>query len=81
MSNIVRAKFQCVSIKDDGHAKTAEFRAVYSTMGENASFCKSTPNGTIQLRIDNQTRASDFFEPLKEYYVDFSEVQPLEVSQ
>ena len=70
----VKAKFTCNSIIDVGYALTASFHAVYGTEGENADYSKATPNGQLNITIDKETKASEFFERGKDYYLTFEEV-------
>ncbi len=67
----IRAKFHCNSITDNGYSKNASLTAVYGKEGENADFSKATPSGSLQISIDNDTKAADFFQPRKEYYLTF----------
>ena len=71
----VRAKFSCNSIVNHGHVKEAHLSAVYSEEGENADFAKATPSGQLSISIDIDTPASEFFQPQKEYYLEFTEVE------
>lgn len=68
----IRAKFKCNSVTDNGYGKNASLTAVYGKEGENADYSKATPSGTLQINIDKDTKASDFFVPQKEYYLDFT---------
>jgi hypothetical protein len=68
----VRSKFKCESVNINEHSKVASLRAVYGTEGENADFTKFTPAGYVQIDINNDAPAYDFFVPGKEYYLDFS---------
>ncbi|MGQ0738311.1 MAG: hypothetical protein ACT4OJ_04560 [Bacteroidota bacterium] len=67
----IRAKFRCNAITDNGYNKNASLTAVYGKEGENADFAKATPSGSLQIAIDKDTKASEFFEPLKDYYLTF----------
>lgn len=67
----IRAKFRCNSITDNGYNKSANLTAVYGQEGENADFAKATPNGTLSIGMDKDTKASEFFEPQKDYYLVF----------
>lgn len=69
----VKAKFSCNSITYDGYGKTVKFSAVYDKEGENADFAKATPSGMVEMRIDKDVAASEFFEPTKRYYLTFEE--------
>jgi len=71
--NTVRAKFQCQVVHDFGKSKQAELFAVHDNGGENASFAKHTPGGSLSINIDEGTEAIDFFQPGKFYYLDFTE--------
>lgn len=68
----IRAKFRCNSVTDNGYGKQAHLTAVYGKEGENADYSKATPSGTLQINIDKDTKAADFFTPLKDYYMDFT---------
>ena len=69
----VKAKFTCGSVVDLGHSLTASFYAVYSTTGENADYSKATPCGNLYITIDKETKAAEFFERGKTYYLTFEE--------
>jgi len=71
----VKAKFQCISITDNGYNIKADFSAVYGTSGENADFTKATPSGTISMWMDKDAPASKSFKPLDYIYVVFEEVE------
>ena len=71
----VKAKFKCNSVKDNGYNKEAEFSAVYGKEGENADYSKATPSGTLKISIDKETKAADFFQPQKNYYLTFEETE------
>lgn len=75
MSEKIRAKFHCNSVTDNGHNKSANLTAVYGKEGENADYSKYTPFGSLAITIDKDTKASEFFEPLKDYWLDFTRVQ------
>jgi len=70
----VRAKFQCVSIKDFGSTgKLIELTAVYSNnQNEDNQFSKYTPSGKLEMMVTNDD-ASIQFKPGNKYYLDFSE--------
>jgi hypothetical protein len=70
----VRAKFRCNSIVpgfSEGQKKIT-LNAVYGNEGENADYSKYTPSGNLDILIDGSTKAVDFFEQGKDYYLDFS---------
>lgn len=73
----IKAKFNCDRIVDtsfgQGGYRTVLFRAVYGTKGENASYSKATPSGTLEMQIDKETAAFDFFKPGKSYYLNIEE--------
>jgi hypothetical protein len=69
----VKAKFRCTSVTDNGYNKSADFSAVYGKEGENADYAKATPTGSLKISIDKETKASEFFQPQKEYYLVFEE--------
>ena len=70
----VRAKFICGSVIDAscGSAKVVHMNAVYSDKGENKDFTDSTPSGNLDLVINNDAPASEYFEQGKEYYIDIT---------
>lgn len=70
---VIKAKFRCNSVTDNGYNKQAKLSAVYGTEGENADYSKATPSGQLEISIDKETKASDFFEPSKDYYLTFEE--------
>lgn len=73
----VKAKFTCNRIEDsiwqNGGARKVYFNAVYSNVGENASFSKATPSGQLEMVIDKETAAYDAFVPGKQYYLTIEE--------
>lgn len=71
----IRAKFHCNSVTDNGYGTNASLTAVYGKEGENADFAKATPSGTLQINIDNETKAAGFFKPQKDYYLTFEEAE------
>lgn len=76
----IRAKFRCESVIDtkisaDYSNRVVKFRAVYGQEGENASYAKATPNGTLEMQIDKDTAAYDHFQPGKSYYLDLVEAE------
>jgi hypothetical protein len=75
LNKMVKAKFTCSWVQDNGSSKTAHFHAVYSTDGENADFAKATPGGNLSINIDSGVPASNFFEQGKNYYLNFEPAQ------
>lgn len=69
----VKAKFRCNSVTDFGGYKRAKLSAVYSQAGENADYAKATPNGDLEIGIDQSTPAINYFQPGKEYYLVFDD--------
>ena len=70
----VRAKFRCDSVESFyGGLKKAKLNAVYGKEGENKDFTDATPSGNLEISIWGNMPASNFFEPGKEYYLDFTE--------
>ncbi len=69
----VRAKFIVQSVTQFvGETRQVRLCAVHDTsIPEDQSFTKYTPNGTIEMTIDNPP-ASDQFVPGKKFYVDFT---------
>lgn len=74
---MIRAKFQCTVIEETHHAfvssRKVKFIAVYGNSEENKSFSKATPSGNLEMVIDKETLAYDFFKPGKNYYLNFEE--------
>lgn len=80
---LIKAKFRCDSVTDTTHAgdykqRKVNFNAVYGTKGENADYAKATPSGQLQMVIDPETVAYDFFKPGKEYYLVMEEAPEAE---
>lgn len=71
----VKAKFKCNSVTTTEYNKTANLNAVYGTTGENADFSKATPNGQLQITIDKDAVAANFFIPGLNYYMTFEPEQ------
>jgi len=71
----VKAKFKCYSVVDIGYAMSASFGAIYGTEGENADYAKATPAGNLNITIDRETKASEYFKQGKDYYLTFNEVE------
>lgn len=72
-----RAKFYCQSVEAfAGDRKKVVLSAIYDPHGnaENANFTKATPEGQINMTIDNPA-ASVQFKPGKYYTVDFNETE------
>jgi hypothetical protein len=77
MESRVQAKFRCSCIVpgfSEGQKKVT-LHAIYNGEGENADFAKATPCGNIDMLIDGSTKAVDFFEQGKDYYLDFTEAK------
>lgn len=72
---MVRAKFLCNSVEKTKAWQgvkvpflfNAKFLPVCSGSEENKKFFESTPSGKIEINS-----VGDFFEPGKEYYIDFT---------
>lgn len=73
----MKAKFKCISVTDFGSQKRAELMAVSGSKGDNADYAKYTPSGQLTITVDNETSASSFFQPTKEYYLTFEEAKPV----
>ncbi len=74
---MIRAKFQCESITKNAYGtEQAKLRAVPfnkdAPTGEDSTFAKATPNGTMEIGIDNPD-AQGFLKPGGYYYLDFTE--------
>ena len=76
----MKAKFLCLEVTKFTGSKKAKLVPVYSQVGENADFAKATPSGELSITIDGGTQASDFFEPGEYYYLDFTRISELPVS-
>lgn len=68
----VKAKFKCESVTNYEQAKEVKLSAVFGTTEENRQYSKYTPSGHLSIRIDNETEASNYFEPGKDYILEFS---------
>ena len=80
LSMSVRAKFTVQSITSHayGDAKTIKLYAVCADeVPENQRFARYTPNGALEITVDNPS-ASGQFELGKSYYLDFTPVLELE---
>lgn len=76
MTPVLRAKFKCINVTTgpDGDEKlweSVELNAVYATEGENASWSKWTPSGSVKMSITN-AGAFGKLEQGREYYIDFT---------
>lgn len=71
----IRAKFSCWEVKTDEYGEHVLLQAVYGSdekdNEENNQFSESTPSGRLEMQISNPG-AKGFFEPEKEYYLDFT---------
>ena len=72
----VEAKFKCQSVECFEFSKKVKAQPVLSGSDENKSFAKYTPNGLLEMAIDNETNAADFFQPGIEFYVTLSSLKP-----
>ena len=74
---MVRGKFQLIAVTHNhwnADTKTLKFSTVYDpTIEEDRKFAKATPNGTIEMQVDNPAALAKL-ELGKYYYVDFSPV-------
>lgn len=74
----VRAKFRCSSVEDFGPGKTRsyKFNASVDKAGipEAEQFTKYTPSGSLTISVDNPAVV---FVPGKEYFLDFTPVEPV----
>lgn len=69
----VRAKFRCESIETNEYNHNVKLRAVCGKDGENKDFADATPGGDLKIMISKGRPAAGFFEPGKDYYLDFTE--------
>ena len=67
----MRSKFICNSVEDYAGQKQANLNAVCGGPEENYSSNKATPSGHLTISI-NKEGAMNYFEPGKEYYLDFT---------
>jgi len=72
----VRAKFVCSQVTHFQHGKEVQMNAVYGSVGENKDFSTATPSGQFKMNISPGVMAETFFEPGKEYYLEFTEASP-----
>lgn len=70
---MVKAKFKCDSVTTFAYGgKEATMSAVYGNSSEeNADFTKATPSGQLRITISPDTKAAEYFEPGKEYFLTF----------
>lgn len=69
----IKAKFKCNYVTEYENQKQALLVPVIGNSEENKTFSKYTPSGKLEIMIDNETPASDYFKPGKEYYLTFEE--------
>lgn len=68
----VRAKFRCESVITYANGQaTISLDAVTDGSEENKSFWKYTPNGRLEMTIDNKEAARQFVAG-QDYYLDFT---------
>ena len=74
----VRAKLHCYSVEDcgPGRPRSYKFNAASDKAGipEDQQFTKYTPSANLVISVDNPAVV---FEPGKEYFVDFTPVEPI----
>lgn len=68
---IVKAKFQCNGVIPQSSGVTVNFHAVYGEGKENKEWAKSTPSGSLQMVINPELPAAEFFKQGQEYYLTF----------
>lgn len=77
-NRMVRGKFSLQSITQHSWSATAQtfkFMAIHDTATEeNKRFSKATPNGSLEMTVDNPP-AQAFFEIGKTYYLDFTKAE------
>ena len=71
---MIRAKFKCLSVtRHEGNCEVVTFAAANGSMGSaNAQWSKWTPNGSLNMTINNP-EALGRFAPGKFYFLDFAE--------
>ncbi len=67
----MRAKLICQTVEASTHNKTAKLTAVCDGNAENQEFNEATPFAELTIMVDEKG-AMNYFEPGKEYYLDFS---------
>ena len=75
MSGKVRAKFVVDSVSLFRHGGEVVLTPVLNDREDNRSFWEATPSGQIKMYIT--TDALDSFKPEREFYVDFTLVDPV----
>jgi hypothetical protein len=72
----MRAKFKCEETRQNQYnQETAKLYPVYQGENpENDSFSEATPQGSLEMVV-TRAEAKGYFEPGKEYYLDFSEAE------
>ncbi len=72
----LRAKFKVSSVEKfaESIGEKVTMYPVYSPEGENKDFWDATPNGKLEMTINN-TNAQGRFQPGQEYYLDFTPSQ------
>ena len=70
MRTSVRAMFRCNSIEDFGDSVKAKFMASHGEGSED--FTPYTPSGSLEIQINKNTTAADFFKPQKDYFIDLA---------
>lgn len=71
----VTAKFTCGGVTDTNYGQVVvHMNAVYSEEGENKDFVEATPCGNLDMHIDKNAPASNFFKQGENYYLDFTKV-------
>lgn len=71
----VRAKIRVNSIEKFLGQSTMKAAPVTGNTGDNADYSRYTPSGAISLNISDETKAADYFEVGKEYYVTFEKAE------
>lgn len=71
----LRAKFGCLSVQKWVNSEQVKLIAVMDGSEENKAFWQATPSGQLDMSITNPA-AFGSFEPGREYYLDFTRVEP-----
>jgi hypothetical protein len=73
----VKAKFNCSAVIPNayGTGVTAHFHAVYGKGEENKDYAEATPSASLSMVISDKTKAAEYFEQGKEYYLTFEKAE------
>lgn len=76
MPDAVEARFVCCEKTEAEHTEgTLKFRAVTDADGDWEQFTKHTPSGSIEVGVDSDAPAFDFFDVGETYALTFEPVE------